>query len=173
MHVSLLSVTDCMHVSLFSVTDCMHVSLLSVTDCMHVSLLAVTDCMHASFGVTAVARKRSRSFCQKCRWQVTAKHAYALCICLWQTACMYLSCQWQTACMYLSRLWQTVCLCLLSVTDRMHVSLLSISLLCLRSTRSPVKMMGDQSCLWFTGASESFQAMSSPALSGDVGIAMS
>ena len=26
--------------------------------------------------VTAAARKRSRSFCQKCRWQVTAKHAY-------------------------------------------------------------------------------------------------
>ena len=28
--------------------------------------------------VTAVARKRSRSFCQKCWWQVTAKHAYKL-----------------------------------------------------------------------------------------------
>ena len=28
--------------------------------------------------VTAAARKRSRSFCQKCRWQVTAKHAYTL-----------------------------------------------------------------------------------------------
>ena len=28
--------------------------------------------------VTAVARKRSRSSCQKCRWQVTAKHAYSL-----------------------------------------------------------------------------------------------
>ena len=28
--------------------------------------------------VTAVARKRSRSFCQKCKWQVTAKHAYTL-----------------------------------------------------------------------------------------------
>ena len=28
--------------------------------------------------VTAVARKRPRSFCQKCRWQVTAKHAYIL-----------------------------------------------------------------------------------------------
>ena len=26
--------------------------------------------------VTAVASKRSRSFCQKCRWQVTPKHAY-------------------------------------------------------------------------------------------------
>ena len=25
---------------------------------------------------TAVARKRPRSFCQKCRWQVTLKHAY-------------------------------------------------------------------------------------------------
>ena len=28
--------------------------------------------------VTAVARKRSQSFCQKCRWQVTVKHAYTL-----------------------------------------------------------------------------------------------
>ena len=28
--------------------------------------------------VTAVARKTSRSFCQKCRWQVTAKYAYTL-----------------------------------------------------------------------------------------------
>ena len=28
--------------------------------------------------VTAVARKRPRSFCQKCRWQVTCKHAYTL-----------------------------------------------------------------------------------------------
>ena len=26
--------------------------------------------------VIAVARKRPRSFCQKCRWQVTPKHAY-------------------------------------------------------------------------------------------------
>ena len=28
--------------------------------------------------VTAVARKRSRSFCQKCRWQITAKHTCTL-----------------------------------------------------------------------------------------------
>ena len=28
--------------------------------------------------ITAVARKRSRSSCQKCRWQVTAKHAYTV-----------------------------------------------------------------------------------------------
>ena len=28
--------------------------------------------------VTAVARKTPRSFCQKCRWQVTPKHTYAL-----------------------------------------------------------------------------------------------
>ena len=28
--------------------------------------------------VTAVARKRPRPFCQKCRWQVTPKHAYTL-----------------------------------------------------------------------------------------------
>ena len=33
--------------------------------------------------VTAVARKRSRSFCQKCRWQVTAKHTYTLPMWLW------------------------------------------------------------------------------------------
>ena len=34
--------------------------------------------------ITAVARKRSRSFCQKCRWQVTAKHAYILPRWLWR-----------------------------------------------------------------------------------------
>ena len=28
--------------------------------------------------VTTVARKKSRSFCQKCMWEVTAKHAYTL-----------------------------------------------------------------------------------------------
>ena len=28
--------------------------------------------------VTAVARTRPRSFCQKCRWQVTPKHAYSV-----------------------------------------------------------------------------------------------
>ena len=28
--------------------------------------------------VTAVARKRLRSFCQKCRWQITPKHADTL-----------------------------------------------------------------------------------------------
>ena len=33
--------------------------------------------------VTAVAHKRSRSFCQKCRWQVTAKHTYTLPMWLW------------------------------------------------------------------------------------------
>ena len=37
-------------------------------------------CRHAL--QSAVACKRSRSFCQKCRWQVTAKHAYTLCM-LW------------------------------------------------------------------------------------------
>ena len=42
--------------------------------------------------VTAVARKRSRSFCQTCRWQVTAKHAYTLrmWLCLkWHGAWLY------------------------------------------------------------------------------------
>ena len=33
--------------------------------------------------VTAVARKISQSFCQKCRWQVTAKHTYTLPTWLW------------------------------------------------------------------------------------------
>ena len=32
---------------------------------------------------TTVARKRSWSFCQKCRWQVTAKHTYTLPMWLW------------------------------------------------------------------------------------------
>ena len=42
--------------------------------------------------VTAVARKRSRSFCQTCRWQVTAKRAYTLCMWLcmmWHGAWLY------------------------------------------------------------------------------------
>ena len=44
-----------------------------------------TFCADSYFGirVTAVARKRSRSFCQKCRWQVTAKHIYTLPMWLW------------------------------------------------------------------------------------------
>ena len=42
--------------------------------------------------VTAVARKRPRSFCQKCRWQVTAKHAYTL--------CMWLCMKWHGAWSY-------------------------------------------------------------------------
>ena len=33
--------------------------------------------------VPAVARKRPRSFCQKCRWQVTAKYTYTLPMWLW------------------------------------------------------------------------------------------
>ena len=42
--------------------------------------------------VTAVARKRSRSSCQKCRWQVTAKHAYTL--------HMWLCMKWHSAWLY-------------------------------------------------------------------------
>ena len=42
--------------------------------------------------VTAVARKRSRSFCQKCTWQFTAKHAYTL--------CMWLCMKWHGAWLY-------------------------------------------------------------------------
>ena len=33
--------------------------------------------------VTAVAHKRSQSFCQMCRWQATAKHAYTIRMWLW------------------------------------------------------------------------------------------
>ena len=32
--------------------------------------------VHSTPRVTAVARKRPRSFCQKSKWQVTSKHAY-------------------------------------------------------------------------------------------------
>ena len=42
--------------------------------------------------VTAVAHKRSWSFCQKCRWQVTAKHTYTL--------CMWLCMKWHGAWLY-------------------------------------------------------------------------
>ena len=42
--------------------------------------------------VTTVARKRSWSFCQKCRWQVTAKHAYTL--------SMWLCMKWHGAWLY-------------------------------------------------------------------------
>ena len=41
---------------------------------------------------TSVARKRSRSFCQKCRWQVTAKHA--------STLRMWLCMKWHGAWLY-------------------------------------------------------------------------
>ena len=34
--------------------------------------------------VTAIAYIRSRPFCQKCRWQVTAKHTYTLPMWLWK-----------------------------------------------------------------------------------------
>ena len=41
------------------------------------SVLTLTPCpLHTR--ISAVARKRSQSFCQKCRWQVTPKHAYTL-----------------------------------------------------------------------------------------------
>ena len=34
--------------------------------------------IHSTPGVTAVAHKRSRSFCQKCRWRVIAKYTRTL-----------------------------------------------------------------------------------------------
>ena len=36
--------------------------------------------------ITAVAPKRSRSFCQRCRWQVTAKHTCTLALWLWMNS---------------------------------------------------------------------------------------
>ena len=42
--------------------------------------------------VTAVAQKRSQSFCQKCRWQVTVKHA--------NTLRMWLCMKWHGAWLY-------------------------------------------------------------------------
>ena len=48
-------------------------------------------CEH--FGIrSTVARKRPRSFCQKCRWQVTAKHSYTL--------RMWLCMEWHGAWLY-------------------------------------------------------------------------
>ena len=42
--------------------------------------------------VTVVARKRFWSFCQKCRWQVMAIHAYTLCMWRCMMWCMVLWC---------------------------------------------------------------------------------
>ena len=62
--------------------------------------------------VTAVACKRPRSFCQKCRWQVTAKHSYTL--------RMWLCMKWHGAWLYGVRrtcrdgssfLWHQPCQC--------------------------------------------------------------
>ena len=39
--------------------------------------------IHSTPHVTTVACKRSRSCCQKCRWQVPAKHTYTLPMLLW------------------------------------------------------------------------------------------
>ena len=56
-----------MHVTLcVCVCVCMHV-------CVHTCVCYIQYLFHPH--VTAVAHKRSQSFCQKCRWQVTAKHA--------------------------------------------------------------------------------------------------
>ena len=54
-------------------------------------------CLISLYSVTmlpsTVARKRSRSFCQNCRWQVTAKHAYILYVALHEvTWCMVVWC---------------------------------------------------------------------------------
>ena len=51
-----------------------------VEDFLFQSQLCVLTLIRCPFHprVTAVTRKRPRSFCQKCRWQVTPKHAYTL-----------------------------------------------------------------------------------------------
>ena len=41
-------------------------------------LIFCVDSYSVSVPITAVARKRPRSFCQKCRLQVTSKHAITL-----------------------------------------------------------------------------------------------
>ena len=46
---------------------------LSIFSCV----LTLIQCLYHP-SVTAVAYKRPPSFCQKCRWQVTSKHAYIL-----------------------------------------------------------------------------------------------
>ena len=53
-----------------------HVSVLSISTQINTLSNIFRYPFHPR--VTAVARKRSRSFCQKCRWQVTAKHAYTV-----------------------------------------------------------------------------------------------
>ena len=47
-------------------------SLTEFILCADSYLVSIPPC------VTAVARKRLRSFCQKCRWKITPKHAYSL-----------------------------------------------------------------------------------------------
>ena len=51
---------------------------------------------------TAVARERSRSFCQRCRWQVTAKHACTLGMWL----CMKRHCKLEHGCTLNAPRWQ-------------------------------------------------------------------
>ena len=44
--------------------------------CKTVQTVLIHYCFEPN--VTAVACKRPQSFCQMCRWQVTAKHSYTL-----------------------------------------------------------------------------------------------
>ena len=46
--------------------------------------------------VTTVTHKRSQSFCQKCRWQVTAKHTYTLCGFEWSDTATWCMVEWCT-----------------------------------------------------------------------------
>ena len=54
------------------------------------------DSFRYPFHITALARKRSLSFCQKCRWQVTAKHAYTLCDFEWIDTVTWCIVEWCT-----------------------------------------------------------------------------
>ena len=63
--------------------------------------------------VTAVAHDRSRSFCAKCSWQVTNKHAYSLRMWL----CMKWSGMVHGCMVYTERRTQTDVICNIPLTD--------------------------------------------------------
>ena len=57
----------------------MCLSVLCSHQCVLVNCVVISvSWLILQTSVTAIARKRSQSLCPKCRWQVTAKHAYTL-----------------------------------------------------------------------------------------------
>ena len=63
------------HIATYSCTSQLHSTSRHPATSDHVQHHNYTPCRYPFHPcVAAVARKRSRSFCQKCRWQVTAKH---------------------------------------------------------------------------------------------------